>query len=86
MITKCRLNSLHPDAFQLDYRDKYKSQPPLCILFIELLAHLDRANYVRLKVVKLQTFIFRFCPTFLKLRYAAKTLAEFRYCANMTLK
>lgn len=86
MITKCRPNSLHPDAFQLDYRNKYKPQPPLCILFIELLAHLDRANYVRLEVVKLQTFIFRFCPIFLKLCLAAKTLAGYRYCADMTLK
>lgn len=54
MITKCRPNSLHPDAFQLDYRNKYKPQTPLCILFIELLVHLDQTNYVRLKVVKLQ--------------------------------
>gem|GEM_PF-2753593 len=64
MIIKCRSNSLLPDAFQLDYQIKYKPQPPLCILFIELLVHHNRANYVRLKVVKLQTFIFRFGPTF----------------------
>lgn len=84
MITKCRSNSLHLDAFQLDYRNKYKPQTPLCILFIELLVHLDRTNYVRLKVVKLQTFIFRFCLIFFQLRYSAKTLAGYRYCAEMT--
>lgn len=49
MITKSRFHSLHPIAFQLDYRIKYKPQPPLCILFVELLAHPDQTSDIRLK-------------------------------------